>query len=359
MPRDDPSYGAHLTAGAAPLLVGLGIATSGLLVAYPPLISQGARYLIGAVVLVIVLRRRALPLQRHLPARMLLLLVVDTVVGLGLFSVATIEALRHGTAAGVGVVVGLAPLVIAAGTALASRRGIPRALITGTVIATMGAIVVNGAGSLAPAGLAWAVVALASDATFTLVSAPLLRVLEPGELTTVSAAAAGIGLVAIGLITGGVPPAPTVTETAADVAIALAVTVGAFVLWFRGIHRLGVARAAPYVALIPVGALVGSPSTPHRSVLDHSSASRSSRSGSRWRSGRARQVSAAERPAWTSSGRAGLLRSPPVLRAAAPQPPPRRACVAPPGRRPRPRGRRRRSSPPADRGILERSGRSP
>lgn len=257
MPRTDAGYGAHLTALAAPLLVGVGVATSGLLVDYPPLISQGARYLVGALVLVVVLRRRALPLGRRLSTRTLLLLGVDAVVGLGLFSVATIEALRHGTAAGVGVVVGLAPLVIAAGNAASSRRTIPRALISGTVIATIGAIVVNGAGGLTPVGLVWAIIALVSDATFTLVSAPLLRVLEPGVLTTLSATAAGVGLVAIGLITGGSPPAPTTVEVAADIAIALTVTVGAFILWFRGIHRLGVARAAPYVALIPVGALVG------------------------------------------------------------------------------------------------------
>jgi len=248
-------YG-HLAAISAPFAVGVGVAISGLLVGYPVLASQGARYLIGAVVIGILLRRRALPRGR-LHARHLALLALDVVVGLGLFSVATIEALRDGTAAGVGVIVGLAPIAISLVNALLERRRPSRALLVGTVVATLGAIVVNGAGAIGPAGALWALVALASDATFTLASAPLVAAIGPFALTFLSTALAGAGLLVTGVLAQGLPPAPSMSQLLADVAIALIVTVGAFLAWFAGLGALGVARAAPYVALIPVGALLG------------------------------------------------------------------------------------------------------
>lgn len=243
-------------AALAPFLVGAGVAVSGLLVSYPALLSQGGRYLIGALVLALVFRRRVLPPQwPH--GRALGLLAADVVIGLGLFSVASIEALRGGTAAGVGVIVGFAPVVIALGHTLLSHTRLRAGLLVGTVVATAGAVLVNGAGHLSIGGLAWALTALVCDASFTLLSAPLIDAVGILPLTFLTAGAAGLGLLILGLVLGPAPSAPTLTEVVADLAVALGVTVGAFLLWFRGLAAVGVPQAAPMVALIPVGAFLG------------------------------------------------------------------------------------------------------
>jgi hypothetical protein len=49
---------------------------------------------------------------------------------------------------------------------------------------------------------------------------------------------------------------PTVAEAVGLGYLALVLTVGAFLLWYAGLHRLGVARAGMFVGVLPVSTLL-------------------------------------------------------------------------------------------------------
>jgi drug/metabolite transporter (DMT)-like permease len=50
---------------------------------------------------------------------------------------------------------------------------------------------------------------------------------------------------------------PTPTEAGALAYLAIPLTVGAFILWFGGLNRLGVERAGMFAGLLPIASLVG------------------------------------------------------------------------------------------------------
>jgi drug/metabolite transporter (DMT)-like permease len=244
----------YLAAAAAPTLVGLGVAASSYLVAYPALASQGARYLLGALLLVAVFRRRALP-SRVPRVREWVTLVLLSAVGLGLFSVASIEALRHASVAGVGVIIGCVPIVLALVGSAMERRRLRLAFLIAALVGVVGSALVNGFGRLDPAGLAWALVAMASDASFSLLSASLVPRLGVLPVAFCSTLLAGLVMTPVGYALA--PRAPTWPEFGAILYLAVTVSAGAFVLWYIGLERLGVVAAGLFVALIPVGSLLG------------------------------------------------------------------------------------------------------
>jgi drug/metabolite transporter (DMT)-like permease len=253
----------YLAAAAAPTLVGLGVAASSYLVGYPALASQGARYLLGALLLLAVFRGRVLP-AHGLCAGDWARLALLSAVGLGLFSVASIEALRHASVAGVGVIIGCVPIVLAlVGSAMEHRRLGP-AFLLAAAVAVAGSVLVNGFGRLDPVGLAWALVAMASDASFSLLSAKLVPRLGVLPVAFCSTLLAGLVMTAVGY--GLEPRVPTAPEVAAILYLAITVSAGAFVLWYVGLARLGVVAAGLFVALIPVGSLLGALVVQSRSV---------------------------------------------------------------------------------------------
>lgn len=252
--RPTATIQGYLAAAAAPTLVGLGVAASSYLVHYPAIASQGARYLLGAVVLAVIFRRRVLP--RRVPrldewVRLALL----ATIGLGLFSVASIEALRHASVAGVGVIVGCVPIVLALVGSLLERRRPGAMVLAGASVAVIGSALVNGIGRLDALGLAWALVAMLSDATFSLLSVGLVAGLGVLPVAFGSTLLAGVVMTGWTVVTG--PRLPTSSEALAIAYLAVTVSAAAFVLWYVGLARLGVVAAGLFVALIPVGSLMG------------------------------------------------------------------------------------------------------
>jgi len=243
------------TAAMAPFLVGTGVAASSLLTRYPVFVSQGARYLLGALLLLVVFRHQAL---HPFPTKISVIIrtVVMTLFGLVIFSAATIEALRFGTIAGVGVIVGLVPIVLAIVGSLAQHERPGVRLLGAAAIVVLGATLVNGFGAIELKGVIFAVIAMACDATFSVMSASLVKELGAYRLAFYATALAGVIMIAIG--SGSVfANALSGKEIFAILYVAVAVSFGSFVLWYKGLAAIGVARAGLFVSLIPVGALIG------------------------------------------------------------------------------------------------------
>jgi drug/metabolite transporter (DMT)-like permease len=118
---------------------------------------------------------------------------------------------------------------------------------------------VQGGGHATPAGLLWAVGALAGEVCFSLLAAPLLPVLGPVRVSAWACALAVPQLAVAAAVTGEYRHlrAPTPTETTALLYLTVVLTVGAFLAWYGGVRRLGVERAGVFAGLIPVASLAG------------------------------------------------------------------------------------------------------
>jgi hypothetical protein len=113
-------------------------------------------------------------------------------------------------------------------------------------------------------GLALSIGALLGVAGTSLLAAPVLHRLGPLAVSTYSCAlAAGLLLPAAAAdhFAEGTPllRAPTGSELAALVYLALAVTAVVFLAWYGAVERLGVERTGLFNGLIPVGSLVAVP----------------------------------------------------------------------------------------------------
>ncbi len=243
------------SAAMAPFLVGTGVAASSLLTRYPVYATQGARYLLGAVLLLAVFRRRALS-PFPATASVIIRTIIMTLFGLVIFSASTVEALRFGTIAGVGVIVGLVPIVLAIVGSIAQHERPGVRLISAAVIVVVGATLVNGFGAIEIKGVFFALVAMACDATFSVMSASLVKEIGAYRLAFYATALAGIIMLALGF-TSVLRVASSRGEILAILYVGVAVSFGSFVLWYRGLAAIGVARAGLFVSLIPVGALLG------------------------------------------------------------------------------------------------------
>ena len=175
--------------------------------------------------------------------------------GLVLFNVVVLAALRRADPEVLGSVIGCTPLALAAAGPIQQRRRPETRLLRAAAVVVVGAAIVQGTGRTSLSGLLLAVAALACEAAFSLVAAPLLPRLGA---VRVSAAACGIAipmLLVAGLIAGERWRSPTGTELAALGYLAVFLTAGAFVVWYTGIGTLGVERAGLFAGLVPVASL--------------------------------------------------------------------------------------------------------
>ena len=247
-----------LSAAAATLTVGASVAVSSLLTDYPALGGQAMRYAVASVVLGLILLAREGGFRRP-SGRDLVYVVALAATGLIGFNLFLLAALETANPAAVGVIVGCAPVLLAiAGPVMAGRRPGGRVLAAAGVV-VLGAALVEGGGAATLAGVLFAVGALFGEAAFSLLAAPVLPRLGPLALSTYACVAGSVLLGVGALLFDGAAalPRPTATEATALLVLAIAVTAGAFVAFYTGVERLGVARAGLFTGLIPVGALLG------------------------------------------------------------------------------------------------------
>ncbi len=197
-----------------------------------------------------------LPRPRPRPGQ-LARLVVAAATGSAGFNVLLVAASRQADPAAIGAVVGASPVVLAVLGAPRGRGGLPRpraAVLLGAAGATAGVVVLQGSGRSTAAGLALAVGVLACEVSFTLVAAPLLPELGAARVSTWSCGLAAGLLAAASLATGEHLRPPTASEAGALVYQGVAATAFAFVVWYRGVERLGPDRAGVAMAAAPVAA---------------------------------------------------------------------------------------------------------
>jgi drug/metabolite transporter (DMT)-like permease len=230
---DPATLRGALAATGALAAVGSSFAILDGLADYPAAGGQALRYAAGALLLAAVARRRL----RRPTSRELVRLTLLAASGLAAFNLLVLAAERSMDPGGVGVVVGAVPVVLAIAGPLQERRPVDARIILAAVVVAAGAALVQGAGGeVSAAGLAAALGALACEAAFSLLAAPLLPRLGALGVSTYAAALAVPLLLVAGALAdgpGAMLPAPTAGEALRLMWLAVVVTAGGFVLWYR------------------------------------------------------------------------------------------------------------------------------
>jgi drug/metabolite transporter (DMT)-like permease len=247
-----------LLAALACVLVGASFTAGGALVDYPHAGGQALRYGVAGLLLLAPARRGARVRLRALTVRQWLLAAATAAVGMVGFNLSVLAAERTAEPAVPGVLVGCAPIVVAVLVPLAARRRPSAAVSAGAVLVAAGAFAVQGWGGTDAAGLCWSVAALAGEAGFALLAAPLVRPLGPPLLSACVSGLATAEATALALVSDGFRT-PTGAETLALGWQAVVATVIGFVCWYGGVQRLGVERATLFSGLIPVSAALTAP----------------------------------------------------------------------------------------------------
>ena len=260
--RPGPAALNVLQGALAMSVLGASTAVSAHLTCYPVLGGQALRYALAAAVFAVIVRRRELPRIRP-TAREWVLLTSLSGTGLVLFNIFVLAALRHTDAATLGSVVACSPLVLVVVGPLVSRSGrrlrkAPAIGAAGLVVA--GSAMVQGFGPGSAAGIVFAVLTLACEALFSLLAVPLLPRFGELRVSAYVTAIAVPTLLVAGVAADGTAMLrmPTLTEAAALLYLALPLTVGAFLLWYRALNGLGPQRAGLLIGTVPVAACAAS-----------------------------------------------------------------------------------------------------
>lgn len=251
-------------ASGSVLLVGGSVAASSLVADFPVFGGQGVRYLVAGLLLAVWagLRREPLlwPTRREWAW-----LGSLAAVGLAGLSVVLVEATRVTDPAGVGVIIGAAPMAIVLISAAAARRRPSRRVLGAAALVTVGSAAaqlsgVSGA-SWSWSGLVLSVAALGGVVATSLFAAPALPRLGALAVTIYSCVLAGIGLLGFAGIMSWTNHSPilrmpTAVELGALAYLAVAVTAVVFLAWYGALARLGVEKTGLFNGLIPIASLV-------------------------------------------------------------------------------------------------------
>lgn len=236
-------------------LVGGSVGISRTLVAAPLLTAQAIRYSVAAAVLLMLARWRGVQIVRPRAWEWVWLAGISA-TGLVLFNLAIVRGVAHTGPAMIAVAVACVPVLLGVLGPILERQAPRRQAVMAAVIVTVGAVLVEGAGRADAAGVAWAAVALACEASFTLLAVPVLARHGAWGVSVHSVWIGAVMLIVLGGTTEG--PAAAARLTAADLAavayLAVLVTVVAFILWYSTLAALGPARVGLLTGIAPVSA---------------------------------------------------------------------------------------------------------
>jgi drug/metabolite transporter (DMT)-like permease len=251
-----PSSARSVLAGVAAMsLVGSSVAVSRTLSNGPLFTAMAIRYIAAGLVLLGLARWLRIPLLKP-KGREWLWLAGIAATGLVAFNVAIVRGAAHAQPTMIAVAVACVPVLLGVlGPLMQGQR--PRGqVVTAAVIVTAGAAAVEGAGHADALGLAWAALALACEAAFTLLAVPVLTRLGPWGVSVYSIWLGAAMFAALAVVTDG--PSAVTRLTATDLAavgyLAVAVTVVAFVLWYSAVAVLGPGRSGLIAGVAPVAA---------------------------------------------------------------------------------------------------------
>jgi drug/metabolite transporter (DMT)-like permease len=246
-------------------LVGSSVGVSDALVDAPLYVAQGLRYAAAAVLLLGVARLAGARVERPVGMEWLWLAGV-AVTGLVLFNVAVVRGVEHAEPAVIAVAVAGAPVAIGLlGPVLEGRA--PRSrVVTAAAVVTAGSALVEGTGATDAVGVAWAAVALACEAGFTLLALPVLTRHGAWGVSIHTTWIATVMLTLLSLMTEGHGALFRLErdDVLAVAYLAVAVTTAAFALWYSAVAGLGSGRAALLCGIAPAAAaVVGVATTGH------------------------------------------------------------------------------------------------
>jgi len=238
--------------------VGSSVAVSTAIVDAPLFTVQALRYVLAALLLLLLAgaTRRPLLMPRGVEWGWL---AGVSATGLVLFNVGVVRGVEHAEPAVIGVAIAAVPLVLAIAGPLAIGTRPAARVVVAALVVTVGAALVQGGGRTDAAGVGWALLVLATDVAFTLLAVPVLTRLGPWTVSLHATWIGAAGFVVLGLAVDGPAAARTLRadDLLAAVHLAVVVTALAFVLWYSAVRRLGAGSAGLFTGVVPVTAAVG------------------------------------------------------------------------------------------------------
>jgi drug/metabolite transporter (DMT)-like permease len=239
----------------AQAIVGSSVTVSRTLVHAPLFIAQATRYGGAAVLLFTWAKVAGAPIVRP-RGRDWIWLVGIAATGLVLFNIAVVRGVAHAEPAAIAVAVACAPVVLGIAGPLLEHRAPRPQVIAATFVVTGGAVLVEGGGRADGQGVAWAAVALACEAAFTLLAVPLLGRHGAWSVSFHSVWIGAVMLAAISAVSEGPTAASRLTpaDWGAVAYLAVMMTAVAFILWYSSVASLGAGRAGLLTGMAPVSA---------------------------------------------------------------------------------------------------------
>ena len=245
------------TAGMA--LVGGSVGVSQVLTDAPLFTAQAVRYAAAAALLLVIARLAGVRIEKP-RGREWLWFAGIAGSGLVVFNIAIVRGVSHAEPAVIAVAVACVPVLLGVLGPLLERRTPQARVVLAAVVVTAGSVLVEGTGKADPVGVAWAAVALACEAGFTLLAVPVLPRHSAWGVSVHSvwmgaAIFAGLGLVAEG---PGAVAELNGTDWLAISYLVVLVTAAAFVLWYSAVARLGAGTVGLLTGVAPLSAaLIG------------------------------------------------------------------------------------------------------
>ncbi|MET9699336.1 EamA family transporter [Streptomyces sp. NPDC006529] len=239
-------------------LVGTSVNVSATLTDAPLFTAQAVRYAAASLILLALARAAGVRLVRP-RGREWLWLAGIAATGLVVFNIAVVRGVAHAEPAVIAVAVACVPVLLGViGPVLERQRPSRRVLLAAPVVVA-GAVLVEGTGRTDAAGVAWAALALACEAGFTLLAVPVLR--RHGAWG-VSVHSVWLGAVMFLVLAAATEPASSAAalgprQWAAVGYLALLVTAAAFVLWYSTVAAVGAGRAGLLTGVAPLAAAAG------------------------------------------------------------------------------------------------------
>jgi drug/metabolite transporter (DMT)-like permease len=237
------------------VVVGSSVGVSRTLTHAPLFTAQAIRYAIAIPVLLILARTARARIVRPRGAEWFWLAGIAA-LGLVLFNTAIVRGVTHAQPAAIAVALALVPILLGVIGPMLQHQRPSRQILLAAAVVTTGSVLVEGAGHTAAAGVAWAAVALACEAAFTLLAVPVLPRHGAWGVSVHSVWMGTMMLIAASTITEG--PAAVGRLTAADWAavgyLAVMVTAVAFLLWYSTVVALGPGPVGLLTGIAPISA---------------------------------------------------------------------------------------------------------
>lgn len=240
---------------AGMVLVGGSVGISRTLTAAPLLTAQAIRYDVAALILLALARVMGVRLTWP-RGREWLWLGGISVTGLLLFNIAIVRGVAHAQPAMIAVAVACVPILLGVLGPVLQGQPPCRQILLAAAMVTGGAVLVEGGGRADAEGVAWAALALACEASFTLLAVPVLARHGAWGVSVHSVWLGALMFTVLGAATEG--PAAVARLTPADLAavayLAVLVTVAAFLLWYSTVAALGPSRVGLLTGIAPISA---------------------------------------------------------------------------------------------------------